>query len=82
MSLWCLFRREGKVGAREVQAPLMLSAVGLKGSALGMPFFSFLPYFKPGPARVSLGYRTSGDALELAGGYRVTVLASFHEKQS
>lgn len=82
MSLWCLFRREGKVGEREVQVPLMLSAVGLNGSALGKPFFSFLPYFKPGPARVSLGCRTSGDALELASGYRVTVLASFHEKQS
>lgn len=55
----------------------MLSAVGLRGAALGKPFFSFLPYFKPGPARVSLGYRTSRDALALASGDRVTVLPPF-----
>lgn len=44
--------------------------------------FPFSLSLKPGPARVSLGCRTSTDALEPASGYRVRVLASFHEKQS
>lgn len=61
----------------------MLSAGGLNGSRLGELFFFPLSFpLKPGPERVSLGCRTSTDALEPASGHRVRVRASFGENQS
>lgn len=51
----------------------------LDWGSLSFPFS--LP-LKPGPTRVSPGYRTSTDVLETAGRHRMRVLASFPENQS
>ena len=78
----CLLWRGGAVGGRGVWPLLLFSAVGLGGSGLGEPFFSFCLPLKSGPAGVSPGYRTSTDALKPEGSHRMRILVPFHEKQS